>query len=354
MASAELTSTGRSGLIEQRSFDRTYFTSDARATRTDVLLRKREIVNHFAEINKNRRTVFRARCSPEVIEELEQKNDRPSVSLPLSELGLNNDVLASFESNIHPSEVPEWDAVYADWKVKKEIKNPSDQILQLPEGYSLTNNFKPEDSETLYQLWKSFGWTREKISHFISTYKAENSGVWVSGVRDNNNELASACMGEALYFDGIYMVEATEFGTREDQRRKNLSTAAVIGLNAQIIESSVYRDGTIPLIISEYNMDPASRSDKVGRNAGMTIPGVDGVEGLTEPTQVLRDNVAVVDEGNPNTIDLAALHNQTGKEYGHDYQYLRNFIVGMMTRENMEKYYSREQVGQILSKFINN
>lgn len=350
MASVELTSTGRTRQIEQRSGDRVYYTSDARATRTDVLLEKLRIIDYFGEVHNNRRTVFRARCAPEVVEGVEQLGVKPSVKLPLSELGMGNDVLATFDHNVHPSDVPEWDAVYTDWQEKKEIPSPLKQIESLPKGYTLTNHFEAEDAKILYDLWKPFGWTKEKINSFISTYK-ESNGLWVSGVRDEHGQLASACMGEALYFDGIYMVEATEFGTRKDLRRQNLSSVAVIGLNAQIVDRAFHKnpDGTRPLIISEYNMDPESRSDKVGRKTGMTIPGVDGVKGLTEPIQILRKNVSVFDGGEKNDLDLGRLSQQTGKEYDESYKYLRNFIVGMMTSENMDNYYSPDQVQKILA-----
>jgi hypothetical protein len=356
MAGELLTSTGGAGIIEQRSAGRTYFTSDAKATRADKLLRKMELVHNSMERHNSRREVFRANCTPEVISELESHGKIPSVKIPLSELGRGNDILATFEHNTHESDVPEWDAIYADWKHKKEIPNPVDQIDRLPNGYSLTNDLKSTDAETLYELWKPFGWTRQKIKGFLNTYKDKNN-LWVSAVRDNNGRLASACMGEALVFDGIYMVEATEFGTRVDERRKNLSAVAVIGLNAQIIQRALYEEDHVPLIISEYNMDPSSRSDKVGRKTGMTIPGVDGVEGLTDPIQVLRKNVAVLDGGVPNNLLFGQMPDEYRKKYREAYKdthrYWRNFIVGMMTKENMDKYYSPDQTEQILARFIN-
>lgn len=357
MAESLLTSTGGTGKIEQRSAGRTYFTSDTRATRGPILLRKMDIVSEAAERHGSRREVFRTRATPSVVSELEERGKKASVVLPLSELGLGNDLLVTYEHNVHPSEVPEWEAVYADWQKERTHPDPVDQVLRMPAGYSLTNRFNNRDNETLYELWRPFGWTKKKIKNFIDTYQ-QNNNLWVSGVREANGLLASACMGEALVFDGIYMVEATEFGTRVDLRRKNLSALSLIGLNAQIIQSACYEEGHVPLIISEYNMDPNSRSDNVGRKTGMTIPGVEGVMGLTEPTQVLRRNVAVLDGGGPNNLTFHSLGDYEKTKYRNAYRdpfkYWRNFIVGMMTKGNMERYYSPGQVTQILNKFSEN
>jgi len=360
MATTEnlLSSTGVAGAVEIfRPAGRAYQTLNNRVTDPAQFLGAMENVSRVADENGRRRWVLRARTTPDVIQDLNKVGVKPSVNLPLSEIGLGSDSLITVDHNAHASDVPEWDAVYADWKKDRTHPDPVDQVNQMPTGFSLTRSFGIQDRETLYELWKPFGWTREKISNFIDTYQA-NDALWVSGVRDENGQLASACMGEALVFDGIYMVEATEFGTRVDLRRKNLSALALIGLNAQIIQRARYEEGHMPLIISEYNMDPNSRSDNVGRKTGMTIPGVENVQDLTEPTQVLSRNVAVLDGGKPNDLAFHSLSDEDKQKYRNAYRdpfkYWRNFIVGMMTENNMDRYYSQEQVTQILSKFCEN
>ncbi len=360
MATAEnlLSSTGIAGEVEVfRPAGRAYQTLNARVTDPTVFLGAIQNVAKLADENGRRRWVLRARIAPNVAEELLQVGVKPSVNLPLSEIGLGADSLITVDHNSHSSEVPEWKAVYADWKKERKHPDPVDQVNNMPHGFSLTRGFGVQDRDTLYELWKPFGWTREKINNFIESYR-DNNALWVSGVRDENGQLASACMGEALVIDGIYMVEATEFGTRVDLRRNNLSALALIGLNAQIIQRARYEEGHMPLIISEYNMDPNSRSDNVGRKTGMTIPGVENVQDLTEPTQVLSRNVAVLDGGRPNDLTFHSLPDKEKEKYRNAYKdpfrYWRNFIVGMMTEKNMDRYYSPEQVAQIFSKFSEN
>ena len=353
-----LSSTGVAGGIEVfRPAGRAYQTLNHRVTDPSDFLEAMDNVSKIADENGRRRWVLRARTTPDVVQNLLQTGVRPSVNLPLSEINAGADSLITVDHNTHESAVPEWDAVYTDWRKERTHPDPADQVENMPKGFSLTRTFGIQDRETLFELWKPFGWTREKISNFIDTYQ-ENDNLWVSGVRDEKGQLASACMGEALIFDGIYMVEATEFGTRVDLRRKNLSALALIGLNAQIIQRARYEEGHMPLIISEYNMDPKSRSDNVGRKTGMTIPGVEAVQNLTEPTQVLSRNVAVLDGGHPNDLAFHSLPDDEKEKYRNAYRdpfrYWRNFIVGMMTEKNMDRYYSPEQVAQILSEFSEN
>jgi len=354
MTETLLSSTGVAGEIEERSAGRSYLTSNNRFTNSSDLLATISEVANFAFKKGSRRWVHRSRCSHNITKEIEEKRIKPSVNLPFSELGLGEDSLITFEENIHESDIPEWNDVYDYWKLEKKYPEPTEEIEKLLPGFSLTKNFNLQDRDTLYELWKPFGWTKPKIDSFIKTYK-NNNNLWVSGVRDEKGQLASACMGEALVFDGVYMVEATEFGTRNDLRGKNLSTVAVVGLIAQIIQRSLYAEKTMPLIIAEFNM--SSRSDVVGRKVGMTIPGVEGVENLTEPTQILRKNVAVLDGIKPNSLSYGQFPPEIKEKYRDSFKdrfrFWRNFIVGMLTKNNIEKYYSEDKVSQILSRFIN-
>jgi len=362
MADNLLSSTGKAGDIERRiPSGRTYLTSNSPISNPVTLMSEWQRVLVAMNENGDRRAVYRTRATREAIERVEAEGGLHfSVNLPLERLGIpTTDGLVTAEHNIHLSDVPEWGPVYEYWKNPKEYKEPVEQIDNLPARYQLTNSFSNEDRTTLLELWKPFGWTEKKIDAFLQTYR-ENNALWISGVRDENGQLASACMGEALVFDGIYMVEATEFGTRMDLRGKNLSTAAVVGLIAQVIQKAEYEEGHTPLIIAEFNMEESSRSDVVGRKAGFTIAGVEGIDGLLEPTQVLRRNVAVLDSGRPNGLSFAAMSNDgtIDRDRHRDafrdrYCFWRNFIVGMMTKEKIDNDYSPEKVRRILDRFTN-
>ncbi|MCX6732260.1 MAG: hypothetical protein NTV98_01840 [Candidatus Roizmanbacteria bacterium] len=356
MASNLITSTGVAGSIESRSAGRSYLTANNQLTSGSAIIAEWNNVLQHAQENNRRRAVLRARASEDAIQEVEQDGPQFAVKIPLSELGLpTTDSLVTLEHNIHSSEVPEWEAVYDYWKKPKIYPEPVDEINKLPTGFTLTNNFSEKDRATLLELWHPFGWNAAKIDAFIQTYR-DNNALWVSGVRDQNGQLASACMGEALVFDGIYMVEATEFGTRTDLRGKNLSTVAVVGLTAQIVQKALYEEGHTPLIMAEFNMHPNSRSDVVGRKVGFTIPGVEGVEGLTDPTQVLRKNVAVLDGGGPSDLLFSQLPDKDRYRdaFRDPYRYWRNFIVGMIPKDRIDTSYSKENTAQILNRFSSN
>jgi len=354
---AEISSTGYAGITDwNRSNGRAYLTLDRTVYSPTDLLTEWSLLTQGAEDRGRRRAVLRATCSPEVELELGYGGLRPSVILPLSQIGLGNNKVLVFEHNEaeNISFVPEWDKVYSYWKQKKIYPPPHDQIKHLPEGFHLTNKLMKNDIDDLFELWKPFGWTKEGVDHFIQTHH-ERPEIWFSAIRDSQGKVASACMGEAITFDGVYMVEATEFGTKTEYRSHNLCTAAVVGLIAQIVKTALYTHYQIPLIISEFNM--SSRSDVVGRKSGMTIPGVEETEGLTEPLQVLRRNVAVLDGCGPNDVKYLKFSPEYKKKYKDSYRnphrYWRNFIVGMLTQESINTNYSPEQIDAIMSRFIN-
>lgn len=352
---AEITSVGKAGVVDwDRSNGRAYLTLDHTVNAPSDLLAQWSSLTQRAQELGRRRTVLRATCSPAVEIALRNTGIEPSVRLPLSKIGLGNNSVLIIEQNEHISDVPEWPEVYSYWKGESKYLPPHEQIKNLPEGFHLTNRLTENDIEDLFELWRPFGWSKQGIVHFIQTH-TERPEIWFSAIRDNRGKIASACMGEALTFNGVYMVEATEFGTKTEYRGHNLCTASVVGLIAQIVQTTLYFHNRMPLIISEFNM--SSRSDVVGRKAGMTIPGVEGVVELAEPVQVLRRNVAVLDGCLPNEIKFSQFtpeyQNKFRDSFRNPHRYWRNFIVGMLTQESINSNYSPEQIEKIMSRFIN-
>jgi hypothetical protein len=70
-------------------------------------------------------------------------------------------------------------------------------------------------------------------------------GKFFSGVYDRQkNCLVSACLAEGMELAGADLFEGTEYGTvpGEEYRGHGLCTAAVIALNAQIMQARVQAD----------------------------------------------------------------------------------------------------------------
>lgn len=115
---------------------------------------------------------------------------------------------------------------------------------------------------------------------------------------------------------GVQMFEGTEYGTLPSHTGHGLCTAAVIGLHAQILDRHYYgqQDRATPLILSEFSM--SSRSDIVGRHAGMTIPYVEGSTGFEQtPFQVLRHNVSVQDGLARNDLSWRSWQHEQKAQY---------------------------------------
>ena len=101
----------------------------------------------------------------------------------------------------------------------------------------------------------------------------------------------------------------------------------------------------------------ASRADIAARAVGMTVPGVEGIQGLEDtPRQVLRQNVSVLDHRAPNDRPSYMLFDQPTRELFRDayrmpYQYLRNFLVGMLPKSQIETLYTKNTVEAIVSMY---
>ncbi|MGB4965672.1 MAG: hypothetical protein WBO77_01005 [Microgenomates group bacterium] len=354
MAQTEIiTSTGAAGVAEfNRSEGRAYLTiahtvsdpAELVATYTELL--------DSSRARGRRRTVLRARCSPEVVSELSANYaDALEVSIPLNLIDpTTTDSLVVLGRNVHTFDIPEWDTVYDYWQNRNgRPRTPASFVEQLPSQFQLVKTFDESDIPELRQLWNAFGWSNQGLSQLRGTI---GNGIVFSGVRDKQTgKIVSASMGEILAFAGVNLAETTEYSTNPAYRGHSLCTASVVGLTAQLLNELDAREG-IPLILAELNM--SSRSDVVAYHAGLTIPEVESVVGLAAPRQVLRANVSVLD-GMPhndlNWRNLGLSQPVYGKAFAFPHRYLRNFIVGVMPGQHIESFYGNDQRQQILSKY---
>lgn len=364
--SKQVTSVGRAG-------ERNYTRSDGRAywTLDEVCSSAQSLIHQFEDFqtksleHQRRRTVMRVRCTEQVFQELTAQNSLPvEVAIPLNLVdNTTSDYVLIIAQNQHDSAVPEWPEVYDFWSKPKEIRlTPVQRVERIHNSgkYQLCSTLTLEDAERLQQIWAPFGWDLDGVIDFINELPSSKT-KWFSGVRDiKTHKLVSACMGELLEFAGIRYVETTEYGTyvsqsyglrsRENQNGsqnnyegQGLCTAVVSALHAQILRDTLYTDNIPVLIGAELNM--TSRSDVLARNLGYTAPGVENNRTLPGPIQVLRYNVAVEDRGEPNHLQP---HTQNSSWRTENYQYWRNFIMGVLPRNTIDTYYSPEQVQHIL------
>lgn len=344
------------GQILFRNEGRAYWSYETRIDNFSELNKAYVDWQNTAKENGRRRTVLRARCSQEVVDQLLESNLPREVIIPLNTIWPEStDYLVVLGENVHASDIPEWSEVYNYWQHPNgSHKRPIDRITNATqnEGFVVTNELSLEDVPQLQEIWRPFGWSRQAVIDFVNTYR-DNPKLWFSGIRDpQTGRLVSACEAELANLAGISLVEGTEYGTLPGYEGMGLCTAAVTALHAQVLRDTYYQTGTAPLIMAEFNM--TSRSDVVGRHAGISIPLVENTPGLeATPIQVLRMNVPVLDRLTPNTINYRDLGDQRTRyrdAYRHTYhRYWRNFIVGTLPLSSIEAHYNPQQVETILS-----
>lgn len=347
-----VTSAGQVGFDFNRSEGRAYATLDWVVNSGAEFRKIFEDFGMEAQRRGRRRWVLRAVVDNEARIEL---GCLPSIEVDIPLYAINpasRDRLVLMAENVHRSEVPEWEEVSSFWQnpYTKEI-NPTEAIPTIEDRFRLTDQVSRDDVSELHRIWIPFGWSRSGVEKFIDGYQ-ENPDIWFSGVRDvRSGKLISACQGEGITFANLYLVEGTEYGTLPGFEGQGLCTAAVIGLHAQILQKSLYKEKVIPLIYSELNM--TTRADVIARKAGMSVPLVEG-RAVSEPRQVLRRNVSVFDDHEPNDIRLEELGEDAEHfrdAYGMTFPYWRNFLAAILPREAIDRYYSEEQCQQILEKY---
>ena len=378
-----ITSAGLVGTDYYRSDCRAYRTEELIATSSEMVLDEISTLSRGAHSKGRRRWVWRGVVRRQVaddlvtIERFSRRHDnwrfpdmgKIEVIIPLSILGGNSSRrLLVIADNIHRSNIPEWQEVYDFWRqpYSREV-NPVDRIKAIQSEFRMVNDVTEDDINDLVSIWRPFGWSENGVREFIERYytqSGDSRDLWFSGVRNrSNNKLVSACQGESIHFGGIHLIEATEFGTEPSYEKRGLCTASASGLIAQILRDTFYetnnreklhRSFITPLVYSELSM--TTRSDVIARKVGMTIPLTEGIDGLNRPRQVLRRNVAVLDGHQPNNLSLEELvralpHPDYAENLGNTYNYWRNFITGVLSREAIDRYYSEDQCRGILNYY---
>jgi len=350
-----LTSMGQAGLPDySRSEGRAYQTLLHVINSWDDIVQAYTALRSEALNRGRRRVVLRAECSGDV----DVFSDEPfpvpiEVVLPIGIVRpQNNGNIIYAAENFHNSQVH---GNYGDlalfWFRHNQLgnlaKTPLDRIRKLDSPFSLSKKLTEDDIDDLYKLWRPFRWTREGVEKFI---KEKSDNMWFSGVRDRQTgNLVSACMGESLNFGSILAVEGTEYSTLPEYGGKGLCTAAVVGLNAQVLNDTMKRQEEYPVIIAEFNV--ASRSDMVGYAAGMYLPNL---MNPFSPMQVLRKNVSVLDSLEPNDVKWEELGDE--KQHFRDafrttHRYWRDFVPGILPLRNIEAYYDSDQRKEILDMY---
>lgn len=377
----EVTSTGSLGFDWDRSYHRAYANLAERFTEPDQLI---QILTNFqaeADQRGRRRSVLRCVCSEAVVQTMTQETNQTLAELLSSHhlslevvIPLNlihpesSDYLVMFGRNVHPTRLPEWPELAAYWQSPNgSSRTPLERLSRLPAHFQLIDRPRSQDVSALAELWHVFEWSPEGVARFIANF--EQSQIWFSGVVDTrNDQLVAACMGEALQLnDQVTIVETTEYSTTtrmqpelpseaapQSYQGHGLCTSALIGLQAQILRDTYHQTGQLPLINAELNV--RSRSDIAARHAGMIIPILsETTQPISEPIQVLFDNVAVEDGQAPNDLQLADLPPALQPYFAHIFDdrtaWLRSFIMGILPMDSVTNHYHQAAMEYILSRY---
>lgn len=262
----------------------------------------------------------------------------------------------------HQRLLREWGAFAHFWEHYQLQHTPVSRVQRLDDEFQMTAMPNSGDVETLAALWQAFSWDEAGAAAFIRAMANGNQDYFFSGVRDSEGILRAAMMAERMQYLDTLLIELTEFATDADYRGRGLSTAALIGLIAQIVEATdriFENEEIIPVITAEFNL--SSRSDVVGAHAGMTIPMIHGIHhDLERLTQVLLHNVEVYDDQAENAVspdhftEAERAHYGAMFEDGNRHRFWRNFVPGVLAATNRHKYYGPEDRATILTNYHDN
>lgn len=347
-----ITSAGQVGPDFHRSDGRAYLIIDERVIDPNSLLVKIREFSSTANSAGRRRWAARFRATQEVIREVLQHLP-VEARIPLSLVDPNTtDEILMLGKNVHTSTIPEWGEVYAFWQDEKGNSSPTQRVEKVwREGFGLTDEVTEADAQALTEIWGPFGWTEEGVLELIRRLPYDPNR-WFSGVVErSSNRVVAACIGERLSFGGVDWCEGTEYGTARNFRGNGLGTAAVVNLQAQMVESTRSRSREIPLIVAELNTAPRVRADILARHTGMIVPYVQGVPGLeSSPTQILKRNVSIIDDDDPNDLDpteLGEAYPHYREAFGENYSFWRNFIVGVLPDNTIRSSYRPQDIANI-------
>lgn len=251
------------------------------------------------------------------------------------------------QNEVSPDKDPDIDKAreYFDQFDQANNSQPAQIIDRIrSEGNTFVSSPSYEDVDVIYDLWHdTFGWEREGIIALIdeiNTRGPSERSRWFSGVRDQNGKIISASVAESMDYNGVKMIELTEWSTDEECKHKGFMAGTVVYLTAQVLQDTLYSDGQMPIIIGECNT--VSRAYRSGRRAGM-LPAYQ-VEG-SGGTGFLRHNVRV-DDGLEMPEESLAQLVAGGVE---NPQTLRNFAFMILTRDQAESLYNTQSMNSILN-----
>ncbi len=275
----------------------------------------------------------------------EKRRQDVEVAFPLGDYGMNNSWMVFLGRNsverpsIASSEI---EIETTSEQIDLVSKSPIERLREkAAEGFTFTDTVKAEQLEDLYELWgTTFGWTREQIDNFRQNIVTEKKGqpedrtMWFAGV-EYDGRLIGASMGQKIIMPGedgkpLECVESTEWRKKPNSPGNGLTPSVLAGLHAQILES--FGDEKTPLIFAECNI--WSGAGSTGHKAGLQVPQREVAIGETmyKVPQILRQNVKIGDE-----VQVTAPY--------------RDFVVEVLRKEGIDKYYSPEQRREILSYF---
>lgn len=341
------TSLGSVDQIEDRSFARKYKTFGLPInTPLEVIMGYREILTQ-AKKNNSRRAVMRSLMSNDAID-FTLKHDLPiEAKIPMSLItGIDDgSAIVYIARNNHYSPPQGHQNIQEFISQRGNGRKPIERARKMKESkeFDAVKSLNSDNAKDLYLLWERFGWTMDEIDNFITRIQRGDKNLWFSGMKDNNTgHLVSACNAEAIEFAGIRYIETTEYSTLHDYQGRSLNTTAVSGLVAQVLNDAYYNqtDDLIPVIAAEFNT--SSDSASVGASAGFVVADEKG-----KNLGTLLYNVAVEDEQKPNEV----FEENGKKERGISFSMLRNFALGIVSKENIENLYPPEVVQEIISYY---
>ena len=333
-----VTSTGKVGVIEQRSHNRVGFTAE------------HAIVNS-ADLYTQVQSVF-AQCPPDggramwkgitTGDALKHATDHPDlsasleVSIPLSTIGLGDQYFAIFGINDNERASAFSLDEHRDIQAKHRRRTPQKalDLIQRQQGiYTFHQDIPPELVHQFATLWGRFDWTEEQVenyAHLLQEQKslpASQKTLWNIGLTNKEGLLEAAATAELFSLQQkngkpVHFVELTEWAS--DKSGEGLIQAAAAHLVCQILADRGDQD---MMIYAETNA--ANGAPSVGRHIGLDF--LSRYPHNETHAGTLFANVPVVD----GRRDLRTEH--------------RDFYWMGLSKDARRKYYPAEDIQQVVS-----
>ncbi len=347
-SSGFVTSTGKIGTVEKRSYDRKYLSKDACFSDFKKFDEQWSSLN--CEGNDSlfpnevpRRIVFRTFVTEDVLNEILDKyvgTDKSDTQVEtlykMSDIDsvAKNEYLIILAKNNHQSEINNFEKNRIEKFTSAEqlISPPAlEKYSSLPEGLSLTFAICPQDYESLELLWRdNFEWTTEGIKTLAAT---QGETTWFCGVRNKAGELVAASMAEAVIFRDRWLTELTEWAAEV----KGVSSVMVSGLICRVLDALYYgTKNSTPLLVAEMNLHHERHSNLGAPGTGRSV----GLSSLKIPNtqrfNTLRHNVLV----------------GSGREGQGNTKY-NNFIFGALSQKIISSLYPENEGKKVVENVQN-